>query len=165
MELYPWWVFAHIVGALAFAIGHGTSAVMSFAIRREREPGRITALLDASSMSLGAMYLGLLLLLIGGIGAGIVGGWFTRSGWIWAALVLLVIIIVAMYAMASQYYGNVRRAVGQKSYRDPKDAPPPAPLASEELAKLLDTRRPEAIAAIGFGGLLVILWLMVLKPF
>lgn len=70
MELYPWWVFAHIVGALAFAIGHGSSAVMSFAIRREREPGRIAALLDASSMSLGAMYLGLLLLLIGGSAPG-----------------------------------------------------------------------------------------------
>jgi len=165
MELYPWWVFAHIVGALAFAIGHGSSAVMSFAIRREREPGRIAALLDASSMSLGAMYLGLLLLLIGGIGAGIVGGWFTRSGWIWAALVLLVVIIAAMYAMASRYYGDVRRAVGQKSYRDPKDAPPPAPLPPDQLAALLDTRRPEAIAAIGLGGLLVILWLMVLKPF
>jgi hypothetical protein len=33
------------------------------------------------------------------------------------------------------------------------------------MAQLLDTRRPEAIAAVGIVGLLVILWLMVLKPF
>jgi hypothetical protein len=165
MEFYPWWVFAHIAGVLIFALGHGASAIMSFAIRREREPTRITALLDSSSMSLGVMYLGLLLLLIGGIGAGIVGAWFTRSGWIWAALGLLIIIIIAMYVMASNYYGNVRKALGQKGFRDPKDAPPPAPVSTDELVAMLDTRRPEAITVVGVGGLLIILWLMVLKPF
>jgi hypothetical protein len=30
---------------------------------------------------------------------------------------------------------------------------------------MLDTRRPEAIAAIGLGGFALVVWLMVVKPF
>jgi hypothetical protein len=51
------------------------------------------------------------------------------------------------------------------SMNDKKGEPPPAQVSSEELAKLLDTRRPEAIAAIGFIGLILLIWLMELKPF
>jgi hypothetical protein len=35
----------------------------------------------------------------------------------------------------------------------------------EELDRLLDTRRPDAIAAVGISGLVAILFLMVVKPF
>jgi len=48
---------------------------------------------------------------------------------------------------------------------DKKGEPPPAQVGPDELAALLDTRRPEALAAVGFIGLVLILWLMVLKPF
>lgn len=164
MDLYPWLVLTHIVAAFGFALSHGVSVYTSFAIRRQRDPERIRALLELSSMAVSGMYVGLGVLLIAGIAAGIVGNWFGR-GWIWAALGVLITVTVAMYAIASRYYAQVRSAVGLPSMNDKKGEPPPAPLGSGELAALLDTRRPEALAAVGFVGLVVILWLMVLKPF
>jgi hypothetical protein len=163
-EFYPWLVLLHVVGAFGFVLSHGVSAYMAIALRRERDPARIRALLDLSSVSLGGMYGSLALLLIAGIAAGIVGGWFGRA-WIWLALVTLVIVIVAMYAMASRYYGELRSAVGLPSYRDQKGGPPPAPASPETVAAMLASPIPGAILAVGLIGLLVILWLMVVKPF
>src|SRR5690606_25596305 len=110
-DLYPWWVFLHVFGAFAFAFGHGASALAALRIRGTRDRERIRTLLDLSQIAVGVMYIGLLLLLIGGIAAGLVGGHFSR-GWIWASLVLLVLTMVAMYAMATPFYGRFRAAVG-----------------------------------------------------
>ena len=162
MDFYPWVVVLHVFAAFLFVLGHGASAVVAFAIRAEREPIRIAALLDLSSRSIGVTYLGLLVLLLAGIAAGIMHDWFGR-GWIWAALGLLILIIVAMYAVATRYYAGLRLALGQPGRGE--TGPPPTPVSQAELVVLLDSRRPEALAAIGIGGLLIIVWLMVVKPF
>ena len=101
--MYPWIVLLHVVGAFVFVLSHGVSAWMALLIRRERDRARISALLDLSTASIGGTYVGLLLLLIGGIWAGIYGGHFGR-GWIWAAIGLLVVVIVVMYAVATPYF-------------------------------------------------------------
>ena len=132
----PWVVFVHVAAAFLFVMGHGASMWTSDQIRRERDPARIRALLELSSRSLGLVYGSLLTLLIAGIAAGVMGGCFGQ-GWIWAAIVVLVTIIVLMYALASRYYGQVREAVGMRGYQTPKDAPDPTPVSAEELAVLL----------------------------
>ena len=164
MEWYPWVVFVHVAAAFLFVMGHGASMWTSDQIRHERDATRIRALLELSSRSLGLVYVSLLTLLIAGIAAGIMGGHFSR-GWIWAALVVLVTIIVLMYALASRYYGRVREAVGLRSYQTPKGAPDPTPVSAEELAALVDSRRPDVIGLVGVIGLLLLLWLMMFKPF
>ncbi len=164
MEWYPWVVFVHVAGSFLFVMGHGASMWTSDQIRRERDPVRIRALLELSSRSLGMVYGGLVTLLIAGIAAGIIGGHFGR-GWIWAAIGVLVAIIVLMYVLASRYYGQVREAVGVRSYQTPKDAPDPTPVSAAELAALVDSRRPDVIGLVGVIGLLVLLWLMMFKPF
>jgi hypothetical protein len=164
VDWYPWIKLLHVVGAFGFVLAHGASALAAVRIRSEREPSRVAALLDLSSASLGLMYVSLLVLLAGGITAGFVGG-FWGEAWIWAAIVVLVVVVVAMYPLGSQHYANVRRAVGLKAYNDPKDAPPAAPMTSDELAALLASPRPFVLAAFGGIGLIVILWLMVVKPF
>jgi hypothetical protein len=164
MEFYPWVVLIHVLAAFAFAMSHGVSVFAAFAMRRSGQPGDVRTLLSLSSASLGGLYISLLILLIAGITAAIMGGWFGR-GWPWAAIGVVVLVIVAMYAMASRYYATVRTAVGLPSMNDKKGEPPPAPVSSEELARVLDTRRPEALALIGFGGFAILVWLMELKPF
>jgi hypothetical protein len=47
----------------------------------------------------------------------------------------------------------------------PKDAPDPVPAADAEILAVASAAPAVALDVIGFGGLLVILWLMVLKPF
>jgi hypothetical protein len=164
VDWYPWMVLTHVVGAFGFVLSHGVSAFAAFAIRREREPARIGAMLDLSSASLNGLYISLLVLLAGGIAAGFLGGYWGRL-WVWVSLALLVGMVIAMYPLGSTHYQQVRRAVGQKAYGDPKDAPPPAPLPAEELAAVIASPRPFLLAGLGGGTLVVIVALMVLKPF
>lgn len=164
MNWYPWLVLAHVVGAFGFALAHGTSVMTAFRLRRERDPQRIAALLDLSSFSLGLLYASLLVLLAAGIAAGIAGGHFGRI-WIWAAIGILVLIAGGMYPLGSSYFNGVRRAVGMRVYGDKADAPLPTPVSPDELAAIVSTGQPVALALVGGVGLLAILWLMVLKPF
>jgi hypothetical protein len=165
MDLSPylgWIIFIHVTGAFVFVLSHGVSVFASFAIRGTRDPARIAALLDLSATSLGGLYLGLLVLLVAGITAGLIEGW---RGWMWAAIVVLVVVVVAMYAVATRYYAQVRAAVGAASSRETEGQPPTPPASPEQLDALLSTRRPEMLAVIGFAGLLILLYLMFFKPF
>lgn len=160
--MYPWIVLLHVVGAFVFVISHGVSAWMAMMIRGQRDRARVRIMLEMSSMSILGAYLGLLLMLIGGIWAGIYGGHFGR-GWIWAAVVLLVAVMVVMYAVATPYFVRLRGAVGAPTRG--VEADPALAVSDEELATLTAGAPVIPIIAVGFGGLLLILWLMVVKPF
>jgi hypothetical protein len=167
MDLTPyigWIVFLHVAGAFAFAAGHGVSTFMAFQVRKERDVARIGALLDISSTSLNLAGVGLLVLLVAGIVAGIVLGSFGHA-WIWVSLVLLVVIGGVMTPIGGIYFGNIRRAIGQRTRDLKPDQPAPTPISSAELEAMLQTRRPELLLLIGGGGFLVILWLMMFRPF
>jgi hypothetical protein len=164
ISMYQWIVLLHIVGAFIFVLSHGVAVYMAFELPKQRDSRRIVALLDLSSASLNGLYVGLLLLLVGGIWAGIDRGWFA-FGWIWAALVVLVAITVAMYAIATPYFKRLRLALGQRVMGMAKDAPDPVPLAEAEILAIAAKPPAVLLSAVGAGGLLIILWLMVLKPF
>ena len=124
-------------------------------------------MLDLSNGYLNAMYGGLLALLIFGILAGISGGWWTSGRlWIWAALVVLVGIVVGMYLVALPFFNNVRHAVGLATYDDVrKGLQPPEAASASQLETLLASPAPMTTAVIGLGGIAIIAWLMVLRPF
>jgi len=167
MDLTPyagWIVFLHVGGAFAFAAGHGVSVFMAFQLRRERDTARIGALLDISAASLATAGIGLLVLLVAGIVAGITLGSFGHA-WIWVSLVLLVVIGGVMTPLGAIHFNQVRAAIGQRSRNLKPDQPDPVPVSADELAAMLDTRRPEQLLLIGGGGFLVILWLMMFRPF
>src|SRR5262249_28651507 len=108
--MYQWVVFLHILSALAFFMAHGASAAMAFRLRREQNVDHIRTLLDLSEMAQPVMYVSLLVLLLAGITAGIMGNWFSK-GWIWAALVLLFILAGWMGYYAARYYTPIRSAL------------------------------------------------------
>ncbi len=163
MNWYPWLVLMHVVGAFGFVLAHGVSAFVAFSIRADRRPEHVASMLRLSSASLMVMYPSLLLVLVAGIAAGFAGNWWGRL-WIWLSIGLLLAIATAMYVVGTRFYAEVRRAVGLPVPQDGKGTPPPTPVRPDELAALLDSRRPYALAAIGGGGLLLIVALMVLKP-
>jgi hypothetical protein len=70
----------------------------------------------------------------------------------------------AMNARASTWFRGLRRVAGQ-AYETGKGAQPAVPLDGARLAALTASNWPMEIAAIGYGGLVLILWLMVMKPF
>lgn len=167
MDLTPyiaWIIFAHVLGAFLFVAGHGVSMLVAFRLRAESNRARMAALLDLSGVALGLAYAGLLLLLVGGIVAGIVLGSWGRA-WIWVSLVLLVVIGVAMTPLGILYFNRIRLAIGIRTRNLKPTDPDPVPASDEALAALTQARNPELLLAIGGGGFLVILWLMLFKPF
>ena len=165
--LRPWLVLFHVLGVLAFVLVHGASAAVAFKLRSERDPVRVRALLELSNAYLNWAYGALMVLLLSGIGAGIVGGWWTSGRlWLWASLALLIAVFVGMYGVAAPYFESLRHAVGLATYQDIREhRDPPPPVTDGELATLLESRRPAVVAMIGLGGIALITGLMVLKPF
>jgi hypothetical protein len=163
LDWYPWVVLAHVIGAFGFVFTHGVSAFAAFRMRADPRAETVAAMMALSSASITAMYGALLLLLVAGIAAGFMGSWW-GEWWIWASIGILLVVATAMYVLGTRYYIEVRHAVGAPVPQDGKDASPREPLTAEALGTLLGTRRPEQLAAIGGGGLLLIVALMVLKP-
>jgi hypothetical protein len=167
MDLTPyvgWIVFLHVAGAFAFVAGHGVSIFVVFQIRQERDRSRLGALLDLSLRSLTTAGLGLLVLFISGIVAGIVLGSF-GSAWIWISLVLLIVIAGVMNPVGTVYLSRIRAALGQRTRGLKPTDPDPTPASDAELASLLESRRPQELLLLGGGAFLVILWLMMFRPF
>ena len=159
--MYRWIVFLHILGAFAFFMAHGVSAAMALRLRREQNLERLRTLLGLSEVAVPVMYLSLLILLVAGIAAGIMGSWFSK-GWIWTALVLLIVLAGWMGYYAQKHYAPIRKALGITYRGQPGDNPP----ASEsEVAALVQATSPGMLAGVSFAIVAVILWLMVFKPF
>lgn len=165
MEPYPWIVTAHVVGAFLFVFGHGASAFAAIRLRRERDPNRVAAMLDVSAGSYAAMGIGWLLLLIAGIVATFMAGLWGEA-WIWVSLILFLVLTGYMTPRAAGWARQVRLAVGVRpAFGYPKDAPDPVPASPEELDALLRSPRMFEVTLVGGIGLVVIIALMVLKPF
>ena len=159
--MYQWIVFLHILGALVFFMAHGASAAMAFRLRRETNLERLRTLLGLSEVAVPVMWFSLLLLLLAGIIAGIMGNWFSK-GWIWTALVLLVVLAGWMGYYGNKHYAAIRQALGI-TYRGRPGANPPA--SESEVATLVQATSPAMLAGVSLLITGVILWLMVFKPF
>lgn len=157
----------HVLGVLAFVLVHGASAMVAMRVRGERDPIRIRALLELSSAYQGWGWIALLIVLVSGILGGIAGGWWTSGQlWLWASVGVFIAITALMTPIPTAYLNDVRHAVGMATCDDTrKKLEPLAPVSDEELARVLDSNRPNIGAAIGLGGLAILVWLMMFKPF
>jgi uncharacterized membrane protein len=159
-----WIVFLHLLGTFMFVAGHGVSMFVVFRVRRESDRAKLGALLDLSGWSLGVAGIGLLILFVSGIVAGIVLNSWGKT-WLWVALVLFIVISLVMTPVGGTYLRNLRLAIGQRPGNAKPGDPDPAPASDEELARVQAGNRPELLLLIGAGGFVVILWLMMFKPF
>ena len=161
--MYGFVVLLHVLGAFAFVAAHGVSMVAAFQLRGERDRQRQAQLLAMSGLAVGLMYIGLGTLLVAGIIAGLMGDHWGHA-WIWASLVTLVVVIAVMYTVATPFYGRMRAAAGVPGSEQmaAKLKPPPSPADLEALAT---SNRPLLLALVGGIGLVLIVWLMLAKPF
>ncbi|HXF36239.1 MAG TPA: DUF2269 family protein [Actinomycetota bacterium] len=154
--MYRWWVFVHLLGVFAFLASHGVSMFALFRIRAERDPRRVADLVELSGSSVGPFYASLGVLLVGGIVAATLGGWWGRP-WIWASIAILVVTSIAMYSMAKPFtvrVGTVARALMEGSEA----------VSDEGFAAVRRAGSGLAVAWIGGLGLVAILYLMMFKP-
>jgi hypothetical protein len=112
-----------------------------------------------SAVAVNVMYLGLLLLLAAGIGAGFMGNWWSK-GWIWVSLGLFVLIWASMSIFTGPAFRRARMAAG---FTGPTTINESA--VSEKMPEAIAALRPWLPTVIGGVGLAIILWLMMLKPF
>ncbi len=162
--MYLWIVFLHVLSAFAFVMAHGASANAAFKLRHETSRDRIAAILDLSSAYLNIMYLTLLVMLLSGIIVGFLGKWWGQ-GWIWLALGLLVIEFLAMWIVATRPFVQLRKAAGLPYFEGTKSHPAGPPAGEEVMTAARAAINPVLITVVGFGGLAIIVWLMLFKPF
>jgi len=151
------WLVLHVAAVLFFIGAHGTSMAASFRLRRERDPQRVADLIQFSGSTARTLYVSMGLVVATGVAAAFVGGWWSAGGWIWAALATLILTSLLMLWLAKPYYRRVAfiaraKAGGSQAVTD------------EQFDRVLRSRRPFEIAALGSVALLFILYLMVFKP-
>lgn len=164
MSVYLLLVFVHILAVFAFLMAHGVSVAVAFALKRERSPERIHTLLDLSGASIGVVHISLLVVLVLGVVMGFMGKWWDH-GWIWVSLGLLIAMYVYMGLAGSAFYGKVRKAAGLVYMVGGKIQQPEEPASREVIDALLNKANPALLAAVGFGAIILLTWLMKFKPF
>ncbi len=167
MDLAPfhlWIIWIHVVGVFIFLIGHGVSAAVAWRLRTERDPVAVRTLVDFSRRSMSFMILGLAIWFVGGIVAGFSGNyWTTGKYWIWVSLVLAIVVVGVMTPMGRIYFNRIRAAVGIDLKTNEVD--PSFVVDQAALDAAIMSGRPTVLAWIGIATILILSWLMYLKPF
>jgi hypothetical protein len=161
MDLYPWIVIAHVFFVFIALGAHGVSAFAVFRIRATSDRAELKTLLDLSQSSLAVSGVTLLLAVVFGIWAAIMGGFFSRA-WPWAAIGVLVVVVIAMTPLAAGPMREMRAALG---IGNDKSGAPLVPGSDEDIAAAKAKLQPELTTVVGIVGLAVLVWLMELKPF
>ncbi len=145
--LYIWLKFIHLLGLAAFLFAHGVSGGASLALRApvSADSRRLLRLSQRSAMIANPS---LLVVIVTGIWMAFAGHWWGQ-GWLWAALAILLAVLGAMGFIARPYY-LARDAAEQRD---------------EVLTDRLSRTRPLVAVWIGGFGLVLLIWLMVFKPF
>ncbi len=159
--MYEWLIFLHVAAVLAFMVAHGAHITAMWRMRAEADPAVSLTLLNAVG-SVGLLRIWLAVVVGTGVLAAFMGSWWTSS-WIWTSLAMLVVIWVAMWRYAGHYYGLVEDAATRAIAARASDAPDAA--AQQEFDAARRGWQTIGMTGIGFGGLAVILWLMMFKPF
>lgn len=158
---YEWVLYAHVASVLLLALGQGVTIVVAWRLKEERELVRIQALLDLSRAATRPAWLAFGAMLLTGILLGLLGHWFGQA-WLTVTIVLLLAMQVAMDVWGARPLNALRRAAGLE-WSDRRKHPAGEPdYASVALAR--GALRPFALTLVGAGGMLLLLWLMMLKP-
>lgn len=165
LAFVPWLVFLHTLSALAFFLGHGASIAMAFQIRKERDFTRIRAMLDLSASMFMVMVISFLVLGLSGLVMPFILKLWDK-GWIWVSIVLMVIVIVQMGLMNDKRYKHLRRMVGLPYMIGGKTFPAEPPASQEAVeAHIRNKLKVGELVGVGIVIPIIVLWLMVFKPF
>ena len=164
LSLVPWFAFLHVLSAFTFFLAHGASVAMAFKIRSETDYARIRAMLDLSASTIRALFLSFLAMgLTGLIMPFILKLW--DKGWIWTSIILMVIVAVQMGVMNEKRYKTLRKLVGLPYMQGNKEYPAEEPASQQEVQEFLKGLKTTDLVVYGFVIPVIVLWLMMFKPF
>ena len=158
--MYVWVVYLHIVMIFIFLIQHAAEIWVSFKLREQKEPEGIFAtyaFMPANNVrNLRITYS---LIILTGITAGFITTWW-RQGWVWTALGVMIVIWIVMKRVSSIYLYAVD-AIAEPALKNREDVSAIDKFRSDLKAR----REPVILSAFSLLGGLIILWLMMFKPF
>ncbi len=159
-SMYQWVVFLHVTVIFIFLIQHAAEIFVTFKLRQQNEPEGIFATysftLANNSRNLRITYL---LIIVTGMAAGFISTWW-RQGWMWTALGVMILIWIVMNRVGGHYLTAVD-AITDHAVKNKDDK-----TALDKFRSDLKARRePEILTVTSVIGGLVILWLMMFKPF
>ena len=164
LKFVPWLVFLHVLSAFTFFLAHGASVAMAFKIRTETNFERIRAMLDLSASTVMIMFYSFLAMgLTGLILPFIMKLW--GKGWIWTSIVLMVIVFFRMVMMTETRYKILRKMLGMPYMQGVKEFPAEPASSQAEVEAHLKKMRVEELVVVGYIIPMLVLWLMVFKPF
>lgn len=159
--MYSLVVFLHVLGAFIFLLAHGISIVVFFLIRREPSVERTRLLMSARNAAGPVMMAAFGVMLLAGLAAAFMGNWWSR-GWTWASVGLMLGIFLAMGILGRGYFERIEALFQPAKRAQQKLA---TALRTQELTPVLQSGHQRLLSVIGVGGLAVILYLMLNKPF
>lgn len=158
--MYSWLLFLHIATVLGFMLAHGVQVTVMLKQRSEPDPERNLALFEILPDVLPLRILITSVVATGFLLVVTLSLW--SRWWVWLSLLLVALIWLAMYRFGGAYYTlleeTATRAIESRG----------TPLEADAMAAFNRARRtwqPAALAVTGLGGIAVILWLMIFKPF
>jgi len=164
LALIPWLVFLHVLSVITFFLAHGTSVAMAFKIRKETDFARIRAMLDLSASTIVVVFIAFLVMgLTGLIMPFILKIW--NKGWIWTSIVLMIGVLLQMGFMNEKRYKILRKLVGLPYMQGNKEYPAEEPASQAEVEAHLRKLNVHELVAVGYVIPMIVLWLMVFKPF
>jgi len=157
---YRWLVFLHVGAVLIFMLAHGVQVMVTWKKRWEADPAQNLALFGPLPDVRWLRYSGLAVVLTGLIATAFANLWL--QAWIWISLGILVAIWVLMYVWGGAYY-NLTEHTAEAAL-----AAAGTPSAADA-GLAFDSARHSwlvpAMTIVGIGGVALILWLMIFKPF
>jgi hypothetical protein len=162
--LVRWLIFLHVLAALTFFIAHGTSAAMAFKVRKETDISRIRAMLELSEYTIEPMFVSFLIMGL----TGAILPFFTHiwdKVWVWASIILMVLVFIWMVGMNERAYKTLRRLVGLPYRQGSKEYPAEPPASTEEVTAQLKKINLRGLVIVGYVIPAIVLWLMIFKPF
>ncbi|MFQ5943649.1 MAG: DUF2269 family protein [Anaerolineales bacterium] len=155
--MYDVILFLHVASVLGYFLVHGAFASVSFALNRETEPRRLKALESVFDLT-GPWSLGsALVMVVTGLVLMVMGNWW-RDGWAWLSLLIFIVIGVVMIL-----FGGVQ--IGFRFEREERPAEGERWYTVVEWGLRLGSRIPLLLTVTGMTALVLILWLMMFKPF
>ena len=164
LAFVPWLVFLHSLSAFTFFLAHGASVAMAFKIRSETKFERIRALLDLSSSTFMVMIISFVVMgLTGLILPFMLKIW--NKGWVWVSIGLMVVVVIQMGYVSERRYKPLRRLVGLPYMVGGKEFPAEEPASADEVQEHLKKLKFGELVGVGYVIPMIVLWLMMFKPF
>jgi hypothetical protein len=145
----------------AFLLAHGVQVTVMWKMRGALDPQQSLTLFDAlPSLLLIRLTLGIV------VGSGLIAGFIEpwwQQWWMWLSLALLVAIWAAMWRWGGGYFGLIQETATRAL--EERARGPGSTVAMEAFERTRKRWQPVGMMLVGIGGLAVILWLMMFKPF